>query len=82
MFNCVGDGEDGGGDTNRVSEADHRESGEAEGRLYVSESQGGSIAGFGRNPFGKDLHQNKIGEGGIVGSTAANFRGVRRGEGI
>ena len=73
-----GDGEDGGGDTHRVSEADYREAGVVKGRWDVGESQCRSSAGSGGNKVGDDLNRKKTRDSGTVGGSAADYRGVRK----
>ena len=68
-----GDGENGGGDTQWVSEAYHGEAGVKEGRRDMGDAQDGSSAGRGGKPVDNNLHSKKTGYGGTVGGAAANF---------
>ena len=48
----------------------------------MGDTQGGSIAGSGKNTVGNNLHRYTTGDSGTVGGNAAEFRGVRRRGGL
>ena len=72
-----GNRENDGRDTHRVSVKNHGEAGAVEGGQDVVYTIGRGSAGSGNN-----LHQAKTGDGGTVGGTAADIRGLRNGDGL
>ena len=67
------DGEEVGGHKHRFYEEDHGETGAAEGRHEMGDTQGISSAGSVGNSVGNELYRETTGEGGTVGGAANDF---------